>query len=157
MAQILEWYRPDPLPKLIKLGVVTGSIMVCGVLVMALGYDPTPASFVHNSELWIVMGMVLVVIGVASTVIGTWKIHSKGETVLQVERKGLVFIHDETTTAIAWQAIRSIKAEKKSIKILYLDDKCLSLDMKFVGIDRVSLSKRLLEVKRKALLGIRTP
>ena len=157
MSQIVEWYRPNPLPRLIRLGIVTGSIMICGVLVMAFGYDATPSYFIENSEAWIGVGMLFVIGGVSGTVYGVWRIHSKEEIYLQLERKGLVYVSGNQQTEIAWQAITDIGVVDKGIEINFDTNQSIRIEAHFIGIDHHSLKSRLIEVKRNALLGIRSP
>ncbi len=151
--QPIEWYRPTPLFLVLKTAAFSGSVMIGGMLTMALGLDMSGRFPEEWRATAVVTGISLVIIGVSYAAFRIWELLHSDHFVLELSNKGISIYEENEETFYPWQSLKKTTLEEKNV-VLYINEERIPLAYQFLGISSVNLAERINEQQRKCLLGV---
>ena len=154
MPPPIVWYRPSPLRGIIKFSLISGSQMIIGVVLMAMGLDLSNRVLEVWQPFLFILGIAIVIGGVCTAGMGFPYVLAKDNAILIVQTDGLVFEKNEHKIFFDWNHIRQITGSKNELCIKTNNGELFTIKEKFVGVKNIVLAETITEMKRKILLGI---
>jgi len=154
MSRTIEWYRISPLKGVVIVAIIAFSIMISGVFIIAFGLDNS-GRVPQEWQPWMLSsGMCIVIISICIACYGFFRVLSKEGTFLEVKTDGLLYKTEIEEHLYHWQLIENIEFQGGQLLIQAEGEPLLRIEQDFLGISGSQLAERLLEVQRKALLGM---
>lgn len=158
--QDIEWFRPDPRRRLYPMWAISAVLMAGGILVCAWSFVRIARGQEDALALTgLIVGLLTVLAAMGRVVFLTVRVLSN-ETCVGLRVDGLV--HRDragTTTVMPWSAIDSVRGEGARL-VLYTDEQgpgVLEVPTEGMDLSAQDLSARILDTRRKALMGLLTP
>ena len=153
MNNAIAWYRPNPIPKLMLTGFVSGALMVTGVVIMAFGIDQSGRINAEWKSPSIVIGISIVIGGVIRACFRFYKILEDDTTTLVLGLDGIEYNTDKSKTALSWKQVRKI-SYSDGVLILQTKEREVLIRDRFLGISGKDLADKIKEIQHNVLLGV---
>ena len=154
----LEWFRPDPRPRLIRiwsLGVLTLFIGVGCCAVGFMGLRSGSAASEAGSTGLLLAGVIVVALSMVMTVRRALFVLAD-ETCLILRVDGVCFERAGRATLVPWEVIDAVRADGPAL-IIDTDDPALGqirMASRFLGISASALAERVERTRRRALMNL---
>ena len=153
MNHPIEWYRQSPIKQFTLVAMVTFSIMMIGVFVLAFGLDNSGRVPLEWQPWCLSFGICIVIIGVSLACLGFFIVLSKEGISLHLQPNGLRYKSKTIDQFYKWQRIEQIDFSSGALLLKIEDENPISIKQSFLGISGPKLAERLREFQRLALLG----
>lgn len=157
-ASVVEWYRPRLLGRLFGMWLAASFLLGVGVVGGGLALD-TSGRIPEEWRGWAMgLGLIGTVLGAVGGIIGIIKLVSEDDRYLLVTRDGLeVSTGRAAPIFIAWRQLATAEDAGGQLLLQRHDGPPVPVRDRYQGIRTAALAARLLECKRKALLGVLRP
>lgn len=154
----LEWFRPDPRPRLLRTYLLGMLLMLSGVGCCAAGFLGLRVG-VGMPEGAFVLLLLVGLVAVATALVlfvrrALWVLADETCLILRVD--GLRFERAGAATHVPWEVIDSVGADGDALRISTDDPRLGELRVKtrFTDIDAGELARRIEATRRRALMGL---
>jgi hypothetical protein len=154
----LEWFRPDPRPRLYRTYGLMVFLLLVGMGCCAAGF----LGLRMGSETSEVGATLLLVLGVGAVASAMILMVRKAvqvladETCLVLRVDGLLFVRQHDQFVVPWERIDAIEAQNDRVLIRTDDPQLgvLLLAPRFADVDASQLAEKMITTRRSALMGL---
>lgn len=154
----LEWFRPDPRPRLYRTYGLMVLLLLCGMGCCAAGFLGLRTG-AQGSELGAAGMLVLGVVAVASAMVLMVRkavLVLADDTCLVLRVDGLLFMRKQGDILVAWDQIDTIESCGERV-LIQTDDRYMGsivLRPRFIDVDADQLVKKMRATRQRALMGL---
>lgn len=152
-AQLIEWYRIDPTPRVARVLAVAVPMIFVGCVCLALAWigrsDTTELRWVFAC-----VGALSNVGGPVYAIVGLRRVLTYDEYVA-MRTDGLELKLESHSVFYPWDSLSELVLDERGG--LVLPDTYVVLPARFSGIDARGLVRRMEQQRKRALLGLHTP
>jgi len=156
---VVEWFRPDEQPFLLRVWIFALVLVVIGLFVMAVNYMPGLVANPVVRGLSLVSGLFMIFAGLGTAVRSA--ISTLADDVYLLLRGDGVLIHDppEEDIFISWRALDRADVDDDGAVVLLRDDghEPTVLRGRYRDIEPEALAERINSTQRRALMGLLRP
>lgn len=153
MNNAIAWYRPNPIPKLMLTGFISGALMITGVVIMAFGIDQSGRINAEWKSPSIIIGISIVITGVVRACFRIYKILEDDTTTLVLGLDGIEYNSEHDNISLSWNQVKSITYSNDALILQTKEGEVLIRD-RFLGISGTDLANKIKEVQHSILLGV---
>lgn len=154
MQSAIAWYRPNPFPKLIRIGTLSGLLMISGAIVMAVGIDKSGRVNESWSTPAIIIGVSMVITGVLNACFSVYHTLDNDSQILILSHEGIEYQTSKSQKHINWKDLNSAEFTNKMLILLSKDGLRIQIEHSFLGIKGGELAENILIIQRQILLGV---
>jgi len=149
---VVEWYRPRTLWRLLIGSALPASLVAAGAVILAVMGTADPRNY---SEAFTIVGLCLTIVGPVLGIRHFFRILSE-DRCLTFTNEALTYDRDGKHYRAAWEVIDQVVHEPETdvIVITREDDSPILIEDTFIGQTGELLAKRIVDIRRKALMGL---
>lgn len=150
----VEWYRPALLGRMALVWMVGVMLIGFGMLASGIAFDPTGRFPEELQFACLILGVLGTVGGALFGLLGILRLLATDPVWLLLRLDGVVFHDHSQEVKVQWSALKAVRWEDRSLKLVREDGPEVVIEYTFMGISGPDLAKRIVEIQRQALMGV---